>query len=127
MKQLSADEVGAIYEQGKEAMVGAYLRLQAQIMQLMVRVSQLEGQVNQNSQNSNKPPSSEGYTKPAPKSLRKKTGRKQGGQPGHRGKTLERVAQADHVVEYWPMCCEHCESLLILLCQNDESVGKRGI
>ena len=93
-------------------MVGAYLRLQTQIMQLMVRVSQLEGQVNQNSQNSNKPPSSEGYTKPPPKSLRQKTGRKKGGQPGHPGKTLERVAQADHVVEYWPMCCEHCEVML---------------
>ena len=59
MKQLSADEVGAIYDQGKEAMVGAYLRLQKQIVELAARLSQLEAQVNQNSQNSNKPPSSE--------------------------------------------------------------------
>ena len=112
VKTLSAKEIEAIYDQGKTVMVGAYQRLQDEIVQLMVRVSQLEGRLNQNSQNSNKPPSSEGYTKPPPKSLRQKSGRKQGGQPGHIGKTLERVAKADHVVEYWPMCCEHCEALL---------------
>ena len=116
---LSAAEVGAIYDQGKEAMVRGYLRVQEQIIQLMGRVSELERQLNQNSQNSSKPPSSEGYKKPAPKSLRKKTGRKKGGQPGHPGKTLERVAVADHVVEHWPMCCGCCGELL----REDHALG----
>ena len=110
VKILSAEEVEALYDQGKAAMVAAYLKLQDQIVDLMTRMAALEARVNQNSQNSHKPPSSEGYAKPSPQSQRKKTGRRQGGQRGHRGTTLERVEVADHVVEHWPMCCEHCQA-----------------
>ncbi len=56
MKALNEKEVGEIYDQGKEVMVGAYLRQQEQIIGLMERVSRLEAQANQNSQNSSKPP-----------------------------------------------------------------------
>lgn len=112
VKILSLQEVEALYDQGKEAMVGAYLKLQEQIVDLMTRVAALEARVNQNSHNSDKPPSSEGYAKPRPQSQRKKTGRRPGGQRGHSGTTLERVEVADHVVEHWPMCCEHCEAEL---------------
>jgi len=101
---LSEEEVGALYDQGKEPMVWAFMRLQDQLAQslekvdrLEVRVNRLETQVNQNSQNSSKPPwplegplSSDGYRKPwplerplSPKSSREKTGLKPGGQVGH--------------------------------------------
>ncbi len=105
MKVLNEKEVGEIYDQGKEVMVGAYLRQQEQIIGLMERVSRLEAQANQNSQNSSKPPSSDGYRKPSPKSLRKKSDRRSGGQWGHEGKTLERVAEPDHIVMHWPERC----------------------
>jgi len=43
------------------------------ILSLVQRVDELERRLNQNSSNSNKPPSSDGYKKPNPKSLRGKT------------------------------------------------------
>ncbi len=55
------------------------------IAELENEVAILKEQLNQNSQNSSKPPSSDGYEKPSPKSQRKSGGRKAGGQKGHKG------------------------------------------
>jgi len=60
------------------------------------KVSELEGRLKLNSTNSGKPPSSDGLQKPAPKSLREKSARKPGGQPGHPGYTLKQVETPDH-------------------------------
>jgi transposase len=74
------------------------------------RIAELEVQAGKNSRNSSKPPSSDGLGKPAPKprSLRKKTGRKPGGQEGHEGRTLRQVADPDHEVPHEPGCCAGC-------------------
>jgi len=52
------------------------------------RVAELETRLKQTPRNSSKPPSSEGLAKPPPRSLRKKSGRKPGGQNGHKGQAL---------------------------------------
>jgi len=83
VKLLSAEEISAIYDQGKGPTVAVVMSLQDQLVELIQRVNTLEARVNQNSQNSSKPPSSDGYRKPAPKSSREKTGLKPGGQVGH--------------------------------------------
>lgn len=73
--------------------------------QLIGIVLDLQARVAQNSQNSSRPPSSDGYTKPAPKSLREKTGRNTGGQNGHPGHTLQPVEKPDNTVPHRLTIC----------------------
>lgn len=68
------------------------------VLDLQSRLKALEARLAQNSANSHRPPSSDGYTKPAPKSLRKQSRRNSGGQNGHPGSTLRPVAKPDRVV-----------------------------
>jgi transposase len=102
---LTRDELIVIARTNPEALVDLILALQEQNRQLQERVQVLEAQVQalqqqlaKNSGNSSKPPSSDGYQKPAPKSLRTSSGKKSGGQPGHKGNTLARVENPDHVI-----------------------------
>ena len=71
-------------------------------------VKELQGKLAKNSQNSSKPPSSDGYQKPQPKSLRKPSKKKSGGQPGHSGSRLEMVEQPEHVVSHTVDECRQC-------------------
>ena len=109
--QLTEAEVRAIVRLDEEATVRLIMRLQEKLQeldQLKLRVAEMERQLKANSQNSSKPPSSDGYRKPAPKSLRSKSGRKSGGQAGHEGHTLLMVSNPDKVQEHWPERCDNC-------------------
>jgi transposase len=87
--------------------------LMAQVQGLVTKVQQLEARLAKDSSNSSKPPSSDGLgKKPKTSSLRGKSGRKPGGQPGHTGRTLERVSNPDHVEIHSPKACEHCQNNL---------------
>lgn len=57
---------------------------------MTARINALETRLNKDSHNSSKPPSTDGFQR-KPKSLRQMGG-KVGGQPGHPGKTLKRLA-----------------------------------
>src|SRR6218665_2346078 len=76
-----------------------------QIVQLENRVKELERKLGQNSNNSSKPPSSDGFNKPNPKSLRGKSGKSSGGQPGHKGHHLEMKDHPDHIITYPVSAC----------------------
>ncbi len=112
MEALTREEAEAIYDKGKDAVVEVLMKMSATIARLEARVTELERQVGSNSQNSNKPPSSDGYRKPPPKSLRKKSGRRSGGQEGHPGNTLAMVEVPDDIVEHWPAQCAGCGKFL---------------
>jgi transposase len=74
------------------------------------RVKELEIRTNLNSENSSKPPSTDVYEKKrTPTSLREKTGRKPGGQPGHFGTTLQAVAEPDIIEKHDVTKCTACD------------------
>lgn len=102
-------EIHEAYLQGEEAVVALFERT---IGQLAIRVQALEDQVAKNSRNSSKPPSSDGLKKPAPRSLRKPSGKKSGGQPGHQGHTLQRVEQPHHTQVHPVERCAYCQASL---------------
>jgi transposase len=61
-----------------------------------------------NSNNSSVPPSKDENRPFKSKSLRKKTGRKPGGQKGHEGTTLEMVSDPNEIIDHVPEYCECC-------------------
>jgi transposase len=81
----------------------------ARVQELTAKVAELEGRLALNSRNSSKPPSSEGYAKPKPKSLRTPGKNPRGGQKGHAGHTLKKAESPHHIVLYAPPAtCEGC-------------------
>ncbi len=69
-----------------------------------------------NSSNSGKPPSSDGLAKPPAhqrtRSQRRRTGRRSGGQKGHRGTTLHQTDNPDRIQEHFPQACCGCGKAL---------------
>ena len=102
----SDEEIGTAYAQGKEAVIEFFHHT---LGNLAERIQQLEDQLAKHSGNSSKPPSSDGLKK-KPKSLRQKSGKKSGGQPGHSGQTLKAVANPDHVQVHRVRRCRHCQA-----------------
>jgi transposase len=78
------------------------------IAQLLQRVQTLEERLEKDSHNSHLPPSSDRFVR-QPKSLRKKSGKKPGGQPGHHGKTLSFSSSPDEVLVHPVDRCQHCQ------------------
>lgn len=119
---LTREEALAIYHAGPETVVQVLLEMDARIHALEQqgtalamrldaseqRVKHLENQLAKNSRNSSKPPSTDGFQKPAPKSLRKKSSRPSGGQPGHTGHTLAMAENPDHVWQHKVERCACC-------------------
>jgi transposase len=82
--------------------------LEQQVGQQNERIQKLEDRLAKNSQNSGKPPSSDGLQQPKTRSLRRPSGRGTGGQKGHKGHTLAMVAEPDYR-EVQPLrTCPHC-------------------
>ncbi len=82
--------------------------LREQVQALLVRVQELEARLTKDSHNSSKPPSSDGLGRKT-KSLREKSGKKRGGQPGHPGHRVSLVATPDTVQTHRPSQCEVCQ------------------
>src|SRR5665647_680364 len=84
-------------------------KLEDQVRKLEERVKDLERQLGSKSNNSSKPPSSDGLRKP--KSLRVPGGKK-GGKPGHEGTTLRFADHPDSIERHTVQMCECCQASL---------------
>ncbi|MFD8501111.1 IS66 family transposase [Amycolatopsis sp. NPDC059657] len=102
----SYDELAALVV----AQAATIVQLRGEVERLTAQVEQLQRQLKTNSRNSSKPPSQDVFAKPAPKSLRRKTGQGKGKQPGASGASLKLVDAPDVVVDHVPSACSGCGS-----------------
>jgi transposase len=108
IRQPTDEEISAAYDQGKDAVIRLFHET---LGKLAERIQRLEDQIAKNSSNSSKPPSSDGLKKKT-QSLRRPSGKKSGGQPGHEGHTLKAVAHPDRVQVHRVERCKRCQASL---------------
>jgi hypothetical protein len=107
------------------------IRRQAdQIAEQQKQIADLERQLalhKQNSTNSSKPPSSDGLAgEPRERGRRRKSRRKVGGQPGHRGahRPLVPLTQVDEIRPILPEQCQHCGHALPADIEQVQTTGE---
>jgi len=104
------NEIRHTYQQGLEPTIDLFDKT---IQELQEENQTLRNQLNKTSQNSSKPPSSDGLKKPPrTTSLREKGIKTNGGQKGHTGHTLKMVENPDHTVPYEVSKCPCCNRSL---------------
>ena len=80
---------------------------------LLARIASLEAELaiyknKKNSGNSHKPPSTDIAAPKRNQSLREQSDKKPGGQPGHKGHTLQMKEHPDEIVDHKPCTCGNC-------------------
>ena len=103
-------EANARLREVVEAKDAQLAEAQAQIGMLAGRIADLERRLGKDSSTSSKPPSSDSpyQKKPKDRSLRGRSGRRPGRQPGAQSSTLRRPPDPDERVECWPAACGCC-------------------
>lgn len=79
-------------------------------LQLARQIAQASDVPVKDSHNSHRPPSSDALKRT--RSLRRPAGRRQGGQPGHRGATRRLAPHPDQLLRHRPVTCRHCQASL---------------
>jgi len=105
-------------------------KLAEEVAEQRKQIADLERQLalrKQNSTNSSKPPSSDGLAgEPRQRGRRKKSRRKAGGQPGHRGahRPLVPITAVDEIRPVLPEQCQHCGHALPTQIEQVETSGE---
>ena len=90
-------------------LINTVAELNQTIDELNQTIKELKEQLNKNSKNSSKPPSSDGLKKPnKDRSLRQKSGKKQGAQDGHDGVYLSVISNPDFIEKHMHSDCDGC-------------------
>lgn len=104
-------EAEILYDSGKEPTVERLIEYHTENIQLKEKIASLE----KNSQNSSKPPSTDGFKGGKDKDKKVNKGkRKAGGQPGHKGSNRDMLPleEVDHIVDIYPEKCQSCNEAL---------------
>lgn len=109
--QLVAANPDAVYALVQD-LAQQVVALTAQNAALTRQVQEVAARLGQHSQNSHRPPSSDGPQVVVPRSQRQRSGKQPGGQPGHPGHTLEMRASPTLVIAYHPVQCGQCGATL---------------
>jgi transposase len=91
-----------------ESLLTRLEELESQVQEQASTIQSLKDQLAKNSENSSKPPSSDGLKKQRTQSLRQKAGRKAGGQKGHAGHTLGMSENPEHIIVHSLASCPEC-------------------
>lgn len=107
---MDRQEAERIYKAGRKVAIETLLQMDARIRELEQTIAHLT----RNSTNSSKPPSTDPPGVKKPKTGKKPGTRKQGGQPGHKGKKRDLLpaSEMDAINDIFPQECEHCRSPL---------------
>jgi len=97
-----------LLESENKALREQVLFLSQKLSDLAIKVEQIS--VRKDSNNSSMPPSGDFGRKT--RSLRRASGLKPGGQPGHKGTTLEMTSSPDHIAPLVPSFCSICAKVL---------------
>jgi len=115
--------INNLQQLSKDQLVNMIIQQNNQIDQLSNMVKDLQLQMNKDSSNSSKPPSSDNFEPKKNQSLRQKSGKKSGGQKGHQGTTRKQKEKPDKIISCRPNNCEQCGKDLDNM--EGEIVGKR--
>jgi transposase len=120
---MDREELKLFYKINPEAAINYTVKA---FNELENRIKVLEARLNKNSNNSSKPPSSDGYNKPNKKNnSRKKSEKKPGGQKGHKGSTLNFSENPDEIIQHYPEQCNNCPKLKF--CKQNFKIEKRQV
>jgi transposase len=122
---MTREEILAVYAQGPEAVVTLVTTLLERLAHVEARLAAVEAQLAKDSHNSSKPPSSDPVRRP--RSLRRKSGKRPGGQPGHDGTTLALRATPDVVLTHTPVQCGTCGAALAPAGSSPSSAERRQV
>ena len=107
-----SDEIGRLKRQVSR-LKAALGEARGEVDWLRRRNTELEKLVTKDSHNSSRPPSTDPPWAKRTKSLRRPSGRRVGGQPGHAGRTLRLTPKPHRVVTHRPARCRHCSGSLV--------------
>jgi transposase len=109
---VARDIVDEAFDAGRDAVRVLFAVQAERIAVLEAEIAELRRLIDRSSTNSSLPPSRDSPQAREQRPKKRSSGKKQGGQPGHKGRHRKMVADPDRVVEHWPASCQGCGGML---------------